>query len=491
MHVCEGAIVSRIDVNLNHVTRFYEDSNTMLKASLGLTRAEQSITALMKKTEQGKHEMQRALESVKARKVSVSACITSLKVKIAWLQTEIHAKEFQLEQLNALLAFVTGSERAALKAEIVALKTEIRKLKSELHECQSMCSSLESMKERLNSEQAKLENIISKLENAKSELESTSQELNETKESSVDDCERAQELLQEIINVIKEYNSQTISQGSVVSVQVQMKTSVHSQYPTKVFYSVDNIEEFKPRDIQDDLTLEEREEIIYNQKAFEGSSLYLSHMGVDLKALENAKTYEEKVQILKDCGQDENQANQILSIYEGNFLSDIDGSQNAFYKTSPQTAGDSYEFQRFFVNLRDGKETAKEVPFDLTQYKDRPCTFLGYNEKIENSSRKTDVVRFEGNKEIHEELKVGRVYGLERKAKFRQELYGDDLRLRLYPNQEQEYRIRKNSTNQKCLFDDKEQTKYLCTMLKRHPKRVRVYYNDKLLTLKELENMSR
>jgi hypothetical protein len=238
-----------------------------------------------------------------------------------------------------------------------------------------------------------------------------------------------------------------------------------------------------------DLSPSEKREIIDNQKAFEGSLLYLQHKGVNFDALEIATSRNDKIKILRESGIDEKNAKQALSIYEGDFLSESDGSHIPLYSTKAQTAGDSYEFHRFFINLRDGKETAKEVPFDLSPHQDTSCTFLGYNEKIENTQRITDVVRFEGNKEIHEELKIGRVYGLESKKKFRQELYGDDLRLRLNPNQEQEYRIRKNSSNKKCLLDDKEQLGYLYTMRQRHPNRVRVYFNDELLSPEELKSM--
>ena len=43
--------------------------------------------------------------------------------------------------------------------------------------------------------------------------------------------------------------------------------------------------------------------------------------------------------------------------------------------------------------------------------------------------------------------------------------------------------------NKKCLLDDKEQVRYLCLMQKRHPNRVRVYFNDKLLSLQDLEEI--
>ena len=266
--------------------------------------------------------------------------------------------------------------------------------------------------------------------------------------------------------------------------------NAREQHPSKTFYSAPNIAKFKSSfELAADLSPEEKREIIDNQKAFEGSLLYLQHKGVDFDALEKATSTEDNMKILSECGIDKKEAKQTLSIYDGDFLSEADGSHIPLYSTKSQTAGDSYEWYRFFVNLRDGKETAKEVSFDLSSHKDTPCAFLGYNEKIENTQRITDVVRFEGSKEIHEELKIGRVYGAESKKKFRQELYGDDLRLRANPNQEQEYRIRKNSSNKKCLLDDKEQLGYLYAMCKRHPNRVRVYFNDELLSLQEMESM--
>ena len=483
--------MSRINVNLQHVKRFYQDAETMLKASLALCQGEQAIIALIKKIDNEKQAITELIQNTKTQRQNVTSTLNALKRKILQITNEIKQKEMELSSLKMEVGFVINAILlAALKAKIAALQVEIASLKMKLLECNATSLKLGEMEKKLSMAQVKLERILSRLEAAKSEAQGCVKNVREVQNISKNNTEKAIQILVLVMEAIHKYKGQTIKKSHMI-ISSKMKTEVYSRYPTRTFYGVPNIEKFQmDNDINCiDLTVEEREQISENRKAFEGSTLYLDYLGVDFDALNNAKSYEEQKSILINKGQEEKDVNQILSIYNADFLADIDGAHEAFYSTSPQTAGDSYEFHRFFVNLREGKQTAKEVPFDLTPYKGRECNFLGFNEKIKNDRRETDVVRMEGNKEIHEELKIGRVYGKEGKAKFRQELYGDDLRLKLFPNQEQEYRIRKNGMNKKCLLDDKEQVRYLCLMQKRHPNRVRVYFNDKLLSLQDLEEI--
>ena len=488
----EEFAVSKINVNLNHVKRFYSDSETMLKSSIGLKRGEQALNTLAKQIESKKNEIDKAISENGNQKNKVTSTISTLKRKIGMLKIEIKEKEIELSELKSQASFApTAALRSIASARVIALQAEIHSLKFRLKKCQSVSSELETTRRNLEACGKILDGIKTNLINAKSDVERTRKELSVIQSDSQKCSERACNILQQIIGVITEYSSLNIKRGRSITVPSNITTKVYNRYPTRTFYKAE-VSPFEPNNelLSSEMSAEEKAELFDNQKAFEGAFLYLQQQGVDMDALDKAETAEGQKQILINSGFDEKQAKQIISINSGEFLSEVDGSHIPFYSTSPQTAGDSYEFHRFFVNLRDGKETAKEVSFDLTTYKGRSCTFLGYQEKLKNDRRETDVVRIEGNREIHEELKIGRVYGKEGKEKFRQELYGDDLRLRLYPNQEQEYRIRKNAKNQKCLCDDKEMVKYLCTMCKRHPNRVRVYFNDKQLSLEELEKMS-
>lgn len=483
--------VSRINVNLNHVKRFFEDSLTMMKSSTSINEGEVVISSLIKRIENERQSIERLIHETQSRKSNVSATIGQLKAKIAELQCKIGQKETELANLQRqALVTLNVLAQATLSGRIMALQAEIASLKARLYQCQSICQQFQTVKSSLESSVQNLTNLSAKLNNAKLEFRSLLKNLSQAKETSINLCDRAVQILERIINVTHKYINQTIKKGAFSSGSSQMATRVYKKYPTRIFYSAKDVDDFRMSiDDIEDLTEEEKMEILDNKKAYEGSIIYLQYLGVDLDSLDNAKTYDDQKNILVNSGFKPEQAKQIISIYNGDFLSDIDGSHSPFYSNAPQSSGDSYEFQRFFVNLRDKKETAKEVPFDLTPYKGRACTFLGYNEKLENDRRETDVVRFEGNREIHEELKVGRVYGKEGDAKFRQELYGDDLRLKLNPNQEQEYRIRRNGNNMKCLLDDKEKVRCLYVMAKRHPNKVRVYFNDTLMSLRDMEKI--
>lgn len=481
--------MSRIGVNSSHVKRFLEDSRTMQKASLGITEGETAIISLVRNIEREKQNIDRLIQNTRECKKNTTSTLSQIKRKIVQLQNEIRQKELELSELKSELLITRHPvARALLNAKIATLQAEITSLKSKLSQCKSVSSQLQTMKANLDSSEERLTVLSAKLNNAKSALEIERKKTEEVRESSKHLCEKAIITLEAIINVIQKYLQQEVKKAQVKSFSQPVSTKIYKKYPTRTFYSAPNMSDIELNvDGMEKLTQQEKQEILDNRKAFEGSLAYLEHLGVDFASLDNAKTFEEQKNVLINSGFNSKDASQIISIYNGEFLSETDGSHTPFYSTAPQTAGDSYEFHRFFVNLREGKETTKEVPFDLTPYKGRSCTFLGYNETIKNDRRETDVVRIEGNREIHEELKIGRVFGKKGDEDFRQEVYGDDLRLRLNPNQEQEYRIRRNSKNQKCLLDDKKKVEYLYLMAQRHPGRVRVYFNDKMLSLQDME----
>ena len=114
--------MSKINVNLNHVKRFYSDSETMLKSSIGLKRGEQALNRLAKQIEGQKNEIDKAISENGNQKNKVTSTISDLKRKIDMLKIEIEEKEMTATAGGGAVSVTVNGKKEITKLE---LKPEI------------------------------------------------------------------------------------------------------------------------------------------------------------------------------------------------------------------------------------------------------------------------------------------------------------------------------------------------------------------------------
>ena len=434
-----------------------------------ISKLEDAETQIIKATEildKLIHQLTLEIEKLNEKLDFLETCLESIEPTIEINQSEISNPQYVM----------IVNEINKIEKQLELLEAKISKAYYLLSICSSLLEKISNKKTSILNTKNESQSVYDSIERNERALEKIYNSINENTNSCIKNSENAILTLKKAKNCLQRY--------------VDTKLQIYSPIMKHIDFRKNkiNISEDYFKNSGKDFYISEITGLDCDN-AIKGSHIYLAQQGIDVEDLIMAETDEEKMKVISRTISDAKNIKQYLSIANLNFLPDENGGFQPFYENSNQTAGDSAEWFKMFENLAYDYESKKEVHFDLTKYQGKKMDFLGYDECITTKFRATDIVKKTNDgKEIHQELKVG-LWGSNLRRKIRQEIYADKVRLDELINSEQEYRIYRNARNGKCLFDDKEQTKYLFKIKELYPERVRIYYEDKELSIEEIKKM--
>ena len=481
VNICDiEKVENSLSTFLSSIENVNQSLSNLKEVSALIEKEAQNVEQSQEKCEQNLNILPPLLDTANSNKNTVNTKLSQYKSKLASLNGKLSRLKALLKATPKTIKGRPNPAYLALEAEIVSVEADIATTESRIAKCESVLSSLDSLISDLESEIEKNEAFKEKTTEALEELRRCLNELNKCIDTISNNCNACSTTSKDAQNCL---NRAKMCIENYLSINCPGSSSSYSLPSFDISYEsmVEPIRAKPTINLQTETGLG-------CSNAIKGANEFLQEMGVNVNKLLDAQTDDEKIQIISAATDDPRLIKQYLAIANHNYLPDDGGGFQPFYSTNNQTAGDSVEWFKFFEQKAQGKIVKKEVHFDLSKYQGKTMDIFGVEEKIHKPYRATDVVVYDGNKEIHQELKVG-LWGKNLRDRIRDELYADKLRLDSDPNSEQEYRIYKNERNKKSLFNDKEQGRYLYIMKKLYPSRVRIYNKDQELSLEELERI--
>lgn len=437
------------------LTQRAENLNGILTDISGL---QETITRAI----QGCEKVQSALEN-KIVEVSNSIgqqteMMKKLEAKLDELMVKCEQKKAELNSTPPTIDMFPNLAYLRIQAEIVELERKIVKVKGARSALQQAKSCCEQIKNQVEEQKKVIEDALSVLESGDEALDDIENDITMQKNKLTSNSKRAVEVLSRIASIIDRYTSVTLSSAVRSDNGVISASSLHGS-PLSI-----------------------------NAAADRGCEIFLRGTGVEPAELQATQGDEKKIAcLLQEKGLDKSDLTKLFTaLAQKRYRVDDNGGCKPFYDTTPMSAGHAYEWNVFFQNRANGFKTEQQMVKDMSKYAEKKYNLFGYDEPITIGKRKTDVVYWdEKGREVHQELKVGRwkdsiIHNI------RQELYADHIRLQEDPNVIQEYRIRRNSQNLSCLFNSKEQARYLLKMKQLHKDRVRIFLDDAELTVEQI-----